>query len=154
MLEVYQATNDNGEKRCGYFDALVTNGGPQQFEVKLSADKIQKRKDFLEQRQKEDNREARHLLADQLGIDVDAEDQSTVHERRLLARIHDFSHIHNKLLELERWFKNNVDFESYFGLDLDEEFLDEDQDESSRHRRSTNKKVKQERFNIWARRLI
>ena len=56
------------------------------------------------------------------------------------ARIHDFSHIHNKLLELERWFRNHVDFETYLGLDFDE-------DENDRHRRSTEKK-KQDRFNI------
>ena len=56
------------------------------------------------------------------------------------ARIHDFSHIHNKLLELERWFRNHVDFETYLGLDFDE-------DETDRHRRSTEKK-KQDRFKI------
>ena len=56
------------------------------------------------------------------------------------ARIHDFSHIHNKLLELERWFRNHVDFETYLGLDFDE-------DESDRHRRSAEKK-KQDRFNF------
>ena len=32
MLRVYNAENDNGEKRCGYFDATVTNGGPQAFQ--------------------------------------------------------------------------------------------------------------------------
>ena len=32
MLRVYNAENENGEKRCGYFDATVTNGGPQAFQ--------------------------------------------------------------------------------------------------------------------------
>ena len=42
------------------------------------------RKNYLEQRQKEDNREARHLLADQLGIDLESDDKEKIHERRLL----------------------------------------------------------------------
>ena len=33
MLQVYNAKNEKtGEKRCGYFDATVTNGGPQAFQ--------------------------------------------------------------------------------------------------------------------------
>ena len=32
MLRVYNAENNKGEKRCGYFDATVTNGGPQAFQ--------------------------------------------------------------------------------------------------------------------------
>jgi len=138
MLKVYNTVNEDGEKRCGYFDPTVTNGGPQAFDVKLNKKKIAERKGFLEQRKKEDNREARHILADQLGIDMESDDQEKIHERRLLARIHDFSHIHNKLLELERWFRNNVDFESYFGFDFDEE--DDTDLDHDRHRRSSDKK--------------
>jgi len=140
MLRVYNAVNEKGEKRCGYFDATVTNGGPQAFQPQLNENKLKARKTYLEERQNEDNREARHLLADQLGIDMNSDEQDKIHERRLLARIHDFSHIHNKLLELERWFRNHVDFETYLGLDFDE-------DETDRHRRSTEKK-KQDRFKI------
>lgn len=133
MLRVYSAVNDDGEKRCGYFDATVTNGGPQAFQPPLNDNKLEARKQYLEARQKEDNREARHILADQLGVDMISNDRDKIHERRLLARIHDFSHIHHKLLELEKWFRNHVDFETYLGLDFDE-------DDSDRHRRSSEKK--------------
>lgn len=134
MLRVYNAENHKGEKRCGYFDATVTNGGPQAFQPQLNTNKVEARKSYLEERQNEDNRQARHLLADQLGIDMKSDEQEKIHERRLLARIHDFSHIHNKLLELERWFRNHVDFETYLGLDF------ADEDENDRHRRSADKK--------------
>ena len=33
MLDVYNAKNPEGERRCGYFDETITNGGPQQFDV-------------------------------------------------------------------------------------------------------------------------
>ena len=45
---------------------------------------MEARKSYLEERQKEDNREARHILADQLGIDMKSDEQEKIHERRLL----------------------------------------------------------------------
>lgn len=140
MLEVYSLTNEDGEKRCGFFDSLVTNGGPQKFEPQLNNNKIQSRKAYLEVRKKEDNRQARHLLADQLGIDSQALDRPSVHERRLLARIHDFSHIHEKLMELEKWFRNNVDFQSYLDMTLEEN--EDENDEVDRHRRASGDRKK------------
>jgi len=50
----------------------------------LNANKLQARKSYLEERQNEDNREARHILADQLGIDMKSDEQEKIHERRLL----------------------------------------------------------------------
>ena len=29
MLSIYSNTNEDGEKRCGYFDPTTTYGGPQ-----------------------------------------------------------------------------------------------------------------------------
>jgi hypothetical protein len=29
MLHIYNNENEDGEKRCGYFDPLTTHGGPQ-----------------------------------------------------------------------------------------------------------------------------
>lgn len=45
---------------------------------------MEARKSYLEERQNEDNREARHILADQLGIDMKSDEQEKIHERRLL----------------------------------------------------------------------
>lgn len=45
---------------------------------------MEARKSYLEERQNEDNREARHILADQLGIDLKSDDQEKIHQRRLL----------------------------------------------------------------------
>ena len=50
----------------------------------MNDNKLEARKLYLEERQKEDNREARHILADQLGVDMISNEQEKIHERRLL----------------------------------------------------------------------
>lgn len=109
MMEVYNETNDRGERRCGYFDPTTTHGGPQPFTPELNDAKQNARKLYLNKKKEQDNRHQRHALEKQLGIPIHSIADQDVHERKLLAKLNDFSHIHRQLLELEQWFQSHLD---------------------------------------------
>ena len=33
MLELFERTNPDGDRRCGFYDPNVPNGGPQPYEI-------------------------------------------------------------------------------------------------------------------------
>jgi len=140
MLKVYNLENDKGERRCGYFDPLTTHGGPQLEKPDIAAGKQEKRKEHLESMKSEDKREARHLIEQELNIDSESLRREDIHERRIIAKLEDLSHIREQLLELEDWFAANVDE----NLDLDH-FLGS-MDEYDRHRRASDNKKTQPRY--------
>ena len=87
MLKIYGQENQNGDKRCGYFDPTTTYGGPQESPPSVNDSKKNDRKEYLSSQKDEDQRGARHLLEKQLGIDIQATDRATIHERTILGNL-------------------------------------------------------------------
>lgn len=143
MYNIYSNTNDStGVKRCGYFDPSTTYGGPQESPPKLNDNKKEARKDYLKEKNNEE-RGARHILENKLGIDSTSQERSIIHERTILAKIEDYSHIREHLEELEEWFRVNVD--DYYLDELDINNIQDILDINSnveRHRRDSDKKGK------------
>lgn len=99
MLEVYGKTNDDGERRCGYYDPSTTYGGPQIEAPELNDKKKLARKEYLESQ-----RGKRHQLITELHT-VDLTPKEWHHIRR----DEDLNHIEEKIMELEDWFRNQFD---------------------------------------------
>ena len=94
MYNIYSNTNDStGVKRCGYFDPSTTYGGPQESPPKLNDNKKEARKDYLKEKNNEE-RGARHILENKLGIDSTSQERSIIHERTILGN----------------WFYNRLDY--------------------------------------------
>jgi len=153
MLEIYNRENEDGEKRCGYFDPLTTHGGPQLNQPDLATKKQEKRREYLQEKNNEDKRGARHLLEQKYHIDSESMKRPVIHERRILAKLEDLSHIHSQLKQIELWFTQNFD-----DVDLPKFIVNMNQYDSllgttqiedyDRHRRATDgkKKKKQEQY--------
>jgi len=109
MLRIYNNENEDGEKRCGYFDPLTTHGGPQLNQPDLNEKKQTRRREYLKEKNGEDKRGARHLLEQKYGIDSESMKRPVIHERRMLAKLEDLSHIHSQLKQIELWFTQNFD---------------------------------------------
>jgi len=155
MLEIYNRENEDGEKRCGYFDPLTTHGGPQLNQPDLANKKQEKRREYLQDKNSEDKRGARHLLEQKYHIDSESMKRPVIHERRILAKLEDLSHIHSQLKQIELWFTQNFD-----DVDLPKFIVNMNQYDSllgttsqiedyDRHRRTATdgkKKKKQEQY--------
>jgi acyl carrier protein len=143
MLQIYANTKGpDGPRRCGYFDPTTTYGGPQESPPELNDKKKDARKDYLQNKNDEDSRGARHLLENELGIDSNSADRSIIHERTILARIEDYSHVREHLAELEEWFRINVDDYYLDQLEIEEiqDILEFETNQSlERHRRDAKK---------------
>ena len=115
MLHIYNNENEDGEKRCGYFDPLTTHGGPQLnqpvslvflfenrapqshkcflsnassiFSQDLNEKKQTRRREYLKEKNDEDKRGARHLLEQKYGIDSESMKRPVIHERRMLGEL-------------------------------------------------------------------
>lgn len=99
MLSIYSNTNDDGEKRCGYFDPTTTYGGPQIDTPSLNEEKVQKRKEYLSSQ-----RRRRHDLIVQFeGLDL------TTKEWHKFRSEEDLDHLDEKIAKIESLLTNNVD---------------------------------------------
>jgi hypothetical protein len=129
MLTYYNRENPNtGEKRCGFYDENTTYGGPQVEAPKLTQNKIDRRKAYLESQ-----RNKRHLIIDEFKY-VALTPQEWHHVRRA----EDIDHIEEKIRELEKWFEENLDDKD----DLSAVILTDEDDailEKNRHRRDSPK---------------
>jgi hypothetical protein len=112
MKEVYEATNpETGDKRCGFYDPDVPNGGPQPYEVFVNEKKRSSQADAREVRQFE--------ITPGGTPDLDADGrtrtfeekfqrvQMTHDEWRYIRHNSELTALQNKILDIERWFRNN-----------------------------------------------
>lgn len=120
MLDLFERTNpESGDRRCGFYDPDVPNGGPQPYEVFIN-DKKQNAKDSF------DAREVRQMeIPSSFTPDLDADGrtrsfdekfqrvQMTHDEWRYIRHNAHLSDLQEKILEIERWFRT-------VGIDDDE----------------------------------
>lgn len=157
MKELFDRVNDDGDKRCGFYDPTVPNGGPQPYEVFVNPTKQDKADT--------DARQARRvMIPGQISTEDlddgpmrDFEDKfqriiMTHDEWRAIRHDPSLTPLQHKILEIERWFRDNID--------------DDDDDEgydNHRLRRGTNrissdpiKSLKQlgKGFKNWSERYI
>jgi hypothetical protein len=126
MLKVFNAVNDDGEQRCGFFDPTTTYGGPQLNAPDLNDEKKEARREYLE-----NQRNRRHNIIDEFKW-VSLTPQDWHHIRR----DEDLDHIEDKIMELEKWFQDNLDDKDSLTFDI----LDGDfDDDETRHRRGAVK---------------
>jgi hypothetical protein len=132
MLKIYEKTNPDGERRCGFFDPTTTYGGPQLEAPELNEKKKTARAEYLNQQ-----RNRRHNIIEQFKY-VSLTPQDWHHIRRS----EDLNHIEDKIRELEQWFKENLDNKvSMTGSLIDD---DENSDESNHRRRRAAEKTNTE----------
>lgn len=122
MLTIYDRTNEDGERRCGFFDAQTTYGGPQLEAPPLNDAKKEGRRAYLE-----NQRNRRHEIIDEFKW-VSLTPQDWHHIRRT----EDLNDIEEKIMELEKWFQDNLDGRESLAAEIIS-------DEDSRHRREAPK---------------
>lgn len=117
MLELFERTNPDGDRRCGFYDPNVPNGGPQPYEIFVSEAKQSKKE--------EDQRTVRQFEIPSLTPDLDSDGrtrtfeekfqrvQMTHDEWRYIRHNTELTDLQNKILDIERWFRN-------VGIDDDE----------------------------------